>query len=167
MAECIFCEIAKKKIPSKIVYEDDSTLAFLDITPRSEGMCLVIPKQHISSFDENIEVANKTFNAAMLVGKKIKQALNPLTVFFSVMQAQVPHFHVRVYPVYEEQIPLVENKPIEMNEEKLDEIAKKINSVSLKEIEIETKEEIKKEEKPKPKNSEEDKFWLKRHWEVA
>ena len=167
MAECIFCDIAKKKIPARIVYEDDSTIAFLDITPRSEGMCLVIPKQHLDSFDEDMEVANKTFNVAMLVGKKIKLVLKPMRVFFSVMQVQVPHFHVRVYPVYEDQIPLIENKPLEISEEKLDEIAKKINSVSVTEKEAESKEEVKKEGKPKPKKSEEDKFWLKRHWEVA
>ena len=44
--DCIFCKIIKGEIPSKKVYEDDRTMAFLDINPVSEGHTLVIPKKH-------------------------------------------------------------------------------------------------------------------------
>ncbi len=163
MTECVFCEIGKKKIPARIVHEEDEVLAFLDITPRSKGMCLVIPKQHISTFDENSDLAANVFDSAMTVGKKLMTALNPLAVFFSVMTAQVPHFHVRVYPVYEDQIPLIENKPIEISEKELNELAKKINSV---------RQETEHEKKVEPqiverRRSENDKYWLKRHQEVG
>jgi histidine triad (HIT) family protein len=46
---CIFCEIAEKKIPARIIYEDDHALAFEDINPQAPVHALVIPKKHIST----------------------------------------------------------------------------------------------------------------------
>ena len=51
-ADCIFCKIADKQIPSTLVYEDELVLAFLDIGPISDGHTLVIPKEHIEKFDQ-------------------------------------------------------------------------------------------------------------------
>ncbi len=44
--DCVFCKIVSREIPARIVYEDDSTLAFLDIVPTNPGHTLVIPKTH-------------------------------------------------------------------------------------------------------------------------
>lgn len=52
MDDCIFCKIVNRQIPSRIVYEDDSILAFHDIDPKAPVHVLVIPKQHISSINE-------------------------------------------------------------------------------------------------------------------
>jgi histidine triad (HIT) family protein len=49
MPDCLFCRIAAKKIPSRIVYEDDEMLAFEDINPQAPTHVLVIPKRHIDS----------------------------------------------------------------------------------------------------------------------
>lgn len=46
--DCIFCKIANKEIPSKIVYEDDKILMFKDIEPAAPVHILAIPKTHIS-----------------------------------------------------------------------------------------------------------------------
>jgi histidine triad (HIT) family protein len=46
---CIFCEIAEKKIPARIICEDDHALAFEDINPQAPLHALVIPKKHIST----------------------------------------------------------------------------------------------------------------------
>jgi histidine triad (HIT) family protein len=43
---CIFCNIIAEKAPAHRVYEDDMTLAFLDINPVTDGHTLVIPKHH-------------------------------------------------------------------------------------------------------------------------
>ncbi len=43
---CIFCKIASKEIPAKIIHEDKKSLCILDINPASEGHILVIPKEH-------------------------------------------------------------------------------------------------------------------------
>lgn len=49
MTDCIFCKVVSKKIPSKIVYEDDLALAFEDINPQAPVHTLVIPKKHIAT----------------------------------------------------------------------------------------------------------------------
>ena len=49
MDDCLFCKIAKKEIPSTIVYEDEEVLAFRDIHPVTPVHVLVIPKKHITS----------------------------------------------------------------------------------------------------------------------
>ena len=52
MADCIFCKIAQKEIPSNIVYEDDKVVAFRDLDPQAPEHVLVIPKKHIGSLLE-------------------------------------------------------------------------------------------------------------------
>ena len=49
MADCIFCKIAQKEIPSKLVYEDDTVVAFRDLEPQALQHVLVIPKKHVES----------------------------------------------------------------------------------------------------------------------
>ncbi len=46
---CIFCDIIEKKIPAKIIYEDELVIAFEDINPQAPVHILVIPKRHIST----------------------------------------------------------------------------------------------------------------------
>ena len=43
---CVFCDIAARRAPAYIVYEDESTIAFLDIFPFTRGHLLVVPKRH-------------------------------------------------------------------------------------------------------------------------
>lgn len=47
--DCIFCKIIAGEIPSKKVYEDDTVLAFYDVSPQAPVHVLVIPKEHITS----------------------------------------------------------------------------------------------------------------------
>jgi len=55
MENCIFCKIIKGEIPSDKVYEDEATLAFLDISPVNIGHTLVIPKKHYVNIYETPE----------------------------------------------------------------------------------------------------------------
>lgn len=50
MNDCIFCKVIAEELPSWKVYEDDHTIAFLDITPVSKGHTLVVPKVHCMDF---------------------------------------------------------------------------------------------------------------------
>lgn len=52
MADCIFCMIANKEIPSNIVYEDDKIVCFHDLEPQAPVHVLIIPKKHIASLDD-------------------------------------------------------------------------------------------------------------------
>jgi histidine triad (HIT) family protein len=67
-ANCIFCKIIRKEIPAEVVYEDDQTLAFLDIAPNSLGHTLVIPKKHVVNVFDTDE---STFGAVMETVRKI------------------------------------------------------------------------------------------------
>ncbi len=49
MNDCLFCQIAQGTIPADKVHEDDSTVAFRDITPQAPCHILVIPRRHIRS----------------------------------------------------------------------------------------------------------------------
>ncbi|MFA5126562.1 MAG: HIT family protein [Patescibacteria group bacterium] len=48
--DCIFCQIIAKKIPAKIIYEDEKYISILDINPNTRGHALVIPKEHVADF---------------------------------------------------------------------------------------------------------------------
>lgn len=48
MSDCLFCKIIAGKIPSNLVYEDETVYAFRDIAPQAPTHILVVPKVHIS-----------------------------------------------------------------------------------------------------------------------
>jgi histidine triad (HIT) family protein len=51
LADCIFCKIINKEIPSTIVYEDETVMAFRDIKPVAPVHVLIVPKKHIPSVE--------------------------------------------------------------------------------------------------------------------
>jgi histidine triad (HIT) family protein len=51
-ADCLFCKIAAKQIPSKIVYEDADVFAFEDIGPQAPTHILLCPRKHFASLNE-------------------------------------------------------------------------------------------------------------------
>ncbi len=61
--DCLFCKIVERAIPSDIVYEDDTLLAFNDISPQAPTHVLIIPKTHIAT------VNDLTDSEAELIGK--------------------------------------------------------------------------------------------------
>jgi histidine triad (HIT) family protein len=52
MADCIFCKIARKEIPARIVYDDRQVVAFEDLSPQAPHHTLVIPKAHYATFND-------------------------------------------------------------------------------------------------------------------
>ena len=104
MADCVFCMIRDGKIPSAKVYDDQRTLAFMDINPLSRGHCLVVPKAHAATL---YEAETEDLKAAIATAKKvagaIRKALNPDGL--NLLQANgaaafqsVPHFHLHLIP---------------------------------------------------------------------
>jgi histidine triad (HIT) family protein len=70
---CIFCKIVAGEIPSNKVLEDEDFIAFHDINPVAKVHVLVIPKQHIESFND---VDSKTMANLTTFTKKIVEQLN-------------------------------------------------------------------------------------------
>ena len=52
MADCLFCKIVQKKIPSEIVYEDEDIFAFNDTNSKAPIHILIIPKKHIEKLQD-------------------------------------------------------------------------------------------------------------------
>ncbi|MGE5326969.1 MAG: histidine triad nucleotide-binding protein [Deltaproteobacteria bacterium] len=52
MDDCLFCKIAARQTPAKLVYEDDTVVAFEDIHPQSPVHVLVVPRKHLPSLKE-------------------------------------------------------------------------------------------------------------------
>ncbi|HKP68988.1 MAG TPA: histidine triad nucleotide-binding protein [Pyrinomonadaceae bacterium] len=50
--DCIFCKIAAGEIPSTRVYEDDTCIAFNDLSPQAPTHILIIPRDHVDSLDK-------------------------------------------------------------------------------------------------------------------
>lgn len=70
--DCIFCKIISGEIPSHKIYEDDWTVAFLDIAPSSYGHTLVIPKDH---FENIYTLPDESLARLTLTAKKVSIAL--------------------------------------------------------------------------------------------
>ena len=52
-ADCLFCRIVRREIPASIVAEDDHCIAFRDIGPQAPTHVLVVPRQHVSTLDDD------------------------------------------------------------------------------------------------------------------
>ena len=102
--DCIFCKIIASEIPCFNIYEDDNTLAFMDINPASEGHALVIPKSHsrdVHAIPE--EAITSTVLTAKKVAAAIEKTLGPDGM--NLLQCNGPgaaqsvfHFHMHVLP---------------------------------------------------------------------
>ena len=128
---CIFCAIAAHEIPSKVVYEDDKFIAFLDLTQTTIGHTLVVPKRHSKCiFDLNEEDAKEIMVVVKKVANKLKASLNPIGLNIINNNERplqsVDHFHIHLIPRYEDDnfdIMFKDNS----KKVNLDEILKKIN----------------------------------------
>jgi histidine triad (HIT) family protein len=70
---CIFCRIVAKKIPSKIIYEDDLVTAFEDTNPQAPVHALVVPKKHISEIHSMSENDKELIGHLFFTAKKIAE----------------------------------------------------------------------------------------------
>jgi histidine triad (HIT) family protein len=76
MADCIFCKIASGEVNAKVVYEDEDTVAFLDLNPQAPTHALVVPRRHIDRLtaagDADAELLGKLQLAAARTAKILK-----------------------------------------------------------------------------------------------
>ncbi len=96
---CIFCKIAAGEAEAHRVYEDDLSLAILDINPLAEGHCLVIPKRHVPWWhDLTKEETESLFSVANAVANKIMSAFKPDFVCMYARGRRIPHTHIFLVP---------------------------------------------------------------------
>ncbi|MBL7017079.1 MAG: HIT family protein [Kiritimatiellales bacterium] len=103
----IFEKIIAKEIPATIVYEDEDTLAFMDIGPIIKGHTLVIPK---TCYDPVTETPDEVLTKLILVSKRIAAAqmkslgadgINIIQNNGAAAGQEVPHVHIHVIPRFE------------------------------------------------------------------
>jgi len=125
----IFEKIADREIPGYIVWEDEEFMAFLDINPLARGHTLVIPKTNIGDYIFEIEEAQylRLMTASRKVARLLKSKLECERVVMMVEGFEVPHVHVHLIPSLEAE-EMLENKRIEISQEKLKQIHEQIIS---------------------------------------
>ncbi len=100
----IFAKILRDEIPCSKVYEDDTTLAFMDIMPQAPGHTLVIPKEPAETILElSPEAASDLINKVQMVAQAVKTAMKAdgITLFQlngAAAGQTVPHIHFHVLP---------------------------------------------------------------------
>lgn len=100
MDDSIFAKIVRGNIPAHKIYEDDMTLAFLDVYPKTPGHTLVIPKKNPAKFVWDLDA--DTYTAIMATSKKValrlRSSLNTPYVHQAVIGVDVPYAHVHLVP---------------------------------------------------------------------
>ena len=105
---CVFCKIAKHEIPSKVVYEDDLILAFLDIQPVTKGHTLIIPKDHYANYAETPSpIVAHIHEVAVDLTHRYAEVLKPngfnlLSNMHEVAGQTMFHTHFHLIPRYDE-----------------------------------------------------------------
>ncbi|MFC4989244.1 HIT family protein [Saliphagus infecundisoli] len=129
----IFGQIVSGDIPARVVYEDETTLAFLDANPLAPGHTLVIPKEEYERLNHvPDDVASDLYATLHRVVPAVEEAVDAdaTTVAFNNGEAagqEVPHVHGHVIPRFEGDgggpIHAVAGDPPDLSDEELDKIA--------------------------------------------
>ncbi len=103
-SNCIFCKIVAGEIPCVKLYEDELTMAFMDINPGNEGHALVIPKEHWEDVHAiSSDLIGSTVKTVKKIATAVEETLNPDGI--NLVQANgkgaaqsVFHFHMHILP---------------------------------------------------------------------
>lgn len=104
---CLFCDIIAKEKPARIIYEDDTVVAMLDIFPRAIGHTLVLPKKHVQNILELSDAdVGPVFQGVKNVTALLKKALAPhgftIGINHGTVSGQaVEHLHIHIIPRFE------------------------------------------------------------------
>jgi histidine triad (HIT) family protein len=101
-AGCLFCQIAAGSVAAPVVFEDETSLAFLDHRPVFPGHTLLIPKKHYETLaDLPLALIQPFFTSAQLLARAVEAALEADGTFVGInnrVSQSVPHLHVHIVP---------------------------------------------------------------------
>ena len=104
VSDCIFCQIVAGKMPCFKVFEDQNNLGFLDIFPNTEGLSVLIPKQHhVSDFAQApLDAVIDLLRAARILAEKITKAYENVGRCAIVIEGMmIDHLHIKVIPLHQ------------------------------------------------------------------
>lgn len=101
--KCVFCSIVAGELPCRKIFEDDKTLAILDIADDVDGHILVLPKTHVESV---LDCDSQTLDAVMRTVQTVSKHLttigydgvNILNASGKAADQSVPHLHFHLIP---------------------------------------------------------------------
>ena len=114
----VLTKIIRGEIPCYKIYEDEKTMAFLDINPEVWGHTLVVPKVQV---DKIYDLGEEDFAALMETAKRLSRHYEDVTgkrVIWKVIGTDVPHAHIHLEPLDEmwKQGRVLKFSPEEMEE---------------------------------------------------
>ncbi|MCL2002060.1 HIT domain-containing protein [Candidatus Saccharibacteria bacterium] len=125
--ESVFTKIINGEIPAHKIYEDDKVLAFLDIHPLTDGHTLLIPKQEIDYlFDLPDDLYNYMWQIAKKLAGPLKDAMGVKRVGVIVEGFLVPHTHIHLVPIDNDQQLKHGARNHDMTDEQFAKIAERI-----------------------------------------
>ncbi len=136
MEDCIFCKIVNGEIPCHKIYEDNKTLAFLDISPASPrgGHTLVLPKKHYELIEN---IPDSELADLMKSVKKVSKALLKYSEGLNIIQNNkkiagqyIPHIHFHLVPRQQNDGIIIEKwKVHKYKDGDIEKVASKIKSL--------------------------------------
>ncbi len=102
MSQCTFCDIVKGEVNAAYVYEDDTSVAFLDHRPLFPGHILLAPRSHYVTLpDLPTALVLEFFVTAQLLSRAVQLAMKSQGTFVAInntVSQSVPHLHVHIVP---------------------------------------------------------------------
>jgi histidine triad (HIT) family protein len=129
----IFAKILRGEIPCVKVYEDDRTLAFMDVMPEAEGHVLVVPKEGAENI---LDLSSKGLAAMMATTQKLAKAVDKALQPDGILLKQynraaagqsIFHVHFHIVPRWED-VPVAPHGKVMVDAAALEPIAAKIRS---------------------------------------
>ncbi|GIK40355.1 MAG: HIT family protein [Chloroflexota bacterium] len=99
---CAFCKIIRGEERGYVVFEDETSLAFLDRRPLFPGHCLLVPKAHYQTLNDlPSELIAPLFANTRLLAQAVEQGLDAEGTFVAInnrVSQSVPHLHIHIVP---------------------------------------------------------------------
>jgi len=131
MSASIFTKIINRDVPAHFLHEDEHCVVILDRFPAVRGQSLVIPKKEIDyAFDLDDDTYLHLFEIAKKIGTASDKALNAARTCLVVEGFDVPHVHVKIFPMQdaEKALGIIMHESQEATDEELAIVATQIQA---------------------------------------
>lgn len=96
----IFTRIIEGEIPSRMLWEDDLCVSFLDVRPLAPGHALVVPRVEVDQWtDLDSDLVAHLTTVSQTIGQAQKKVFEPARVGLMIAGFEVPHVHLHVIPI--------------------------------------------------------------------
>ena len=138
MSDCVFCDIIAGELPASVVYEDNTLIAIMDISPVNTGHVIVIPKKHFPCMaDMDEDTGAHLFRITMRIQKAVRKSgvrCEGINLFLADGEAafqDVFHLHMHIIPRFQgDEFKISADWSIKPPREELDELAAQIRNAN-------------------------------------